>query len=86
MGVVIESASPGSELAEVMEHDMSPENAWRVDLDPAGDVRLATLGQVLTRQAASGLLVEADRRDRPHHTVRFQGHEHPRTGGRKHTA
>jgi putative cardiolipin synthase len=30
MGVVIESSSLGAELAEVMERDMGPEDAWRV--------------------------------------------------------
>jgi putative cardiolipin synthase len=52
MGVVIESASLGAELAEVMERDMGPENAWLVRLNPAGEIRWEALNKVLTRQPA----------------------------------
>lgn len=52
MSVVIESTSLGAELAEVMERDMGPENAWRVRLNPAGDIRWEALDKVLIRQPA----------------------------------
>ena len=52
MGVVIKSTSLGAELAEMMERDMGPENAWRVRLNPAGDIRWEALDKVRTRQPA----------------------------------
>lgn len=52
MGVVIESTSLGAELAAVMERDMGPENAWRVRLNPAGDIRWEALDEVRKRQPA----------------------------------
>jgi putative cardiolipin synthase len=52
MGVVIESPALAAELAQRMEHDMAPENAWRLQLDDAGRVRWAGPDRVLTRQPA----------------------------------
>jgi putative cardiolipin synthase len=52
MGVMIESTSLGADLAEAMEHEMGPENAWRVRLNPAGYIRWEALDKFLTRQPA----------------------------------
>jgi putative cardiolipin synthase len=52
MGAIIESADLANELASVMERDMSPENSWRVELDPEGELRWVSGDQVLTDQPA----------------------------------
>ena len=52
MGVVIESPGLAGDLGQAMEHDMGPENAWRVHLDADGEVRWAALDQELARQPA----------------------------------
>jgi putative cardiolipin synthase len=52
MGVVIESPSLAAELAEAMEHDLSPKNAWRVYLNEDGEVRWVAAGEELSWQPA----------------------------------
>jgi putative cardiolipin synthase len=52
MGVVIESPSLAAELAEAMEHDLSPKNAWRVYLNEDGEVRWVAEGEELSWQPA----------------------------------
>jgi putative cardiolipin synthase len=52
MGVVIESPSLASELAQVMDRDMAPDNAWRLYLDGDDQVRWVAFDQVLERQPA----------------------------------
>jgi putative cardiolipin synthase len=55
MGVVIDSPSLAAELAQVVEVDMAPDNAWRVNLNADGDVRWAALDQEFARQPARSL-------------------------------
>jgi len=54
MGVVVESPDLAEELAAVMNRGMLPENSWRVELDPKGDLRWVSGSEVLTRQPALG--------------------------------
>jgi putative cardiolipin synthase len=54
MGVVIESPDLAEKLAAVMDRGMLPENSWRVELDPKGDLRWVSGSEVLTRQPALG--------------------------------
>ena len=56
MGVVIESPDLAEKLAAVMDRGMLPENSWRVELDPKGDLRWVSGSEVLTRQPALGSL------------------------------
>ena len=55
MGVVIESSTLAAELAQIMECDMSPKNAWRLFQDVEGAIRWRSLDQELTRQPARSL-------------------------------
>ncbi len=54
MGVVVESPELAEKLAAVMDRGMLPENSWRVELDPKGDLRWVSGSEVLTRQPALG--------------------------------
>jgi putative cardiolipin synthase len=55
MGVVIESPGLADDLAESMSVDMSPENAWRLELDGDGRVRWVARDRVLESQPARSL-------------------------------
>lgn len=52
MGVVIDSKTFARRIADLMERDMLPENAWRVSLDEEGRVLWTAEGKPLTRQPA----------------------------------
>lgn len=52
MGVVVESPGLGRIAASAMDEAMKPENSWRVDLDPDGDLRWVSGVQVLRFQPA----------------------------------
>lgn len=52
MGVVVESEGLARALAESMERDMQPDNAWRVTLGPDGGVRWTAGDTVLSTQPA----------------------------------
>jgi putative cardiolipin synthase len=52
MGVVIDSESFARQIADIMERDMLPENAWRVSLDERGGLQWTAEGEPLTRQPA----------------------------------
>ena len=54
MGVVIESRALAGELARIMERDMRPENAWRLQFGADGRLRWVAGGKTLTRQPARG--------------------------------
>jgi putative cardiolipin synthase len=52
MGVVMESPGLGRITAAALDEAMKPENSWRVDLDPDGDLRWVAGAQVLRFQPA----------------------------------
>jgi putative cardiolipin synthase len=54
MGVVVESEGLAQALAQAMERDMQPENAWHVTLGPDGGLRWHSGTEVLTTQPARG--------------------------------
>jgi putative cardiolipin synthase len=54
MGVVVDSPGLAEALAATMERDMGPENSWRVELDPQGELRWVAGDQVLKSQPARG--------------------------------
>jgi len=54
MGVVVDSPGLAEALAATMERDMGPENSWRVELDPQGELRWVAGDQVLDSQPARG--------------------------------
>jgi putative cardiolipin synthase len=56
MGVIVDSPDLARKLADVMARDMSPENSWRVELDPEGDLRWVSGAEVLTSQPARGFM------------------------------
>jgi putative cardiolipin synthase len=56
MGVIVDSPDLAQKLADVMARDMSPENSWRVELDPEGDLRCVSGNEVLTSQPARGFM------------------------------
>jgi putative cardiolipin synthase len=56
MGVIVESHDLARKLARVMERGMSPENSWRVEVDPEGDLRWVSGSQVLTQQPARSFM------------------------------
>ena len=55
MGVVVDSPGLGQALAQSMERDMQPENAWRVTLGPDGSLRWTAGDRVLDSQPARSL-------------------------------
>jgi putative cardiolipin synthase len=54
MGVVIDSEPLARQIADIMEQDMLPKNAWRVSLNEHGSLRWTADGEPLTRQPARG--------------------------------
>lgn len=52
MGVVIDSEAFAGQIADIMERDMQPKNAWRVTLDEKDHLRWTADGEPLTRQPA----------------------------------
>ncbi len=52
MGVVIDSEPFARQIADIMEQDMQPENAWRVTLNENGRLQWTADGEPLTRQPA----------------------------------
>ncbi len=52
MGIVVESPGLARELAKIIEHDMDPENAWRVTLDGDGRILWTADGESTTEQPA----------------------------------
>jgi putative cardiolipin synthase len=52
MGIVVESPSLAEALAETMERDMAPENAWRVGIDGEGRITWIAGDKVVTQQPA----------------------------------
>lgn len=54
MGVVVDSPGLAEALATTMERDMRPENSWRVEVDPNGELRWVSGDEVLTSQPARG--------------------------------
>jgi len=52
MGAVIESPGLAESLARLIERDMQPANAWRVELDAEGDLRWVDDKETVTRQPA----------------------------------
>jgi cardiolipin synthase C len=50
MGLVIECEALGKELGAVIDRDLSPENAWKIAVDPQGQVSW-TAGQEVRREA-----------------------------------
>ena len=52
MGVVIESPPLAAQLADGMDRDMGPDNAWRVSLEPDGSLRWRAGDQILSTQPA----------------------------------
>ena len=55
MGALIQSAAVAEELAQIMERDMQPQNAWRVTADPHGHLSWTDSAQTVTHQPARGL-------------------------------
>jgi putative cardiolipin synthase len=55
MGIVVESEALARELADIMERDMQPENAWHVTRGRHGGLLWTAGGQTLTHQPARGL-------------------------------
>ena len=51
-GIVIESPSLAEELADIMERDMAPENAWRFSIDGEGQITWIAGDEVVTEQPA----------------------------------
>jgi putative cardiolipin synthase len=56
MGIVIESPDLSKKLAGIMERGISPENSWRIEIDPEGDLRWVSGSQILTRQPARSFM------------------------------
>jgi len=52
MGVIVDSPGLAQALAEAMERDMRPENAWRVKLGPDGELRWIAGSETRTTQPA----------------------------------
>ncbi len=52
MGVVIDSEPFARQIADIMERDMQPKNAWHVTLNEQGRLRWTADGEPLTRQPA----------------------------------
>lgn len=52
MGIVVDSPGLGEELAQVMDRDMGPENAWLVSRNNDGRVTWSDGEEVFTRQPA----------------------------------
>jgi len=52
MGAVIESRGLAESLAQLIERDIQPANAWRVELDAEGDLRWVDDKETVTRQPA----------------------------------
>ena len=52
MGAMIESADFGEKLARLIERNLQPENSWKVELDPEGQLRWVAGEQVFTDQPA----------------------------------
>jgi putative cardiolipin synthase len=52
MGIIIESASLGSEMLRLAERDMAPANAWRVKLNEEGKLIWVNNSESVTRQPA----------------------------------
>jgi putative cardiolipin synthase len=52
MGVVIDSAPLARQIADLMQQDMQPANAWHVTLSERGRLRWTADGEALTRQPA----------------------------------
>jgi putative cardiolipin synthase len=56
MGIIVESTDLAEKLAGITERCMFPENSWRVEIDPEGDLRWVSGFQVLTRQPARSFM------------------------------
>ena len=56
MGIVIESPDLSKKLADIMERGIRPENSWRVEIDPEGDLRWVSGSQTLTCQPARSFM------------------------------
>ena len=52
MGIIIESTALGSAMLRLVERDMAPENAWRVELDDEGKLIWVNSSESVTRQPA----------------------------------
>ena len=52
MGVFIESAALGVEMAELVNRDMGPENAWQVKLNKENKLIWVNSEETVTRQPA----------------------------------
>ncbi|NOR68066.1 MAG: hypothetical protein GQ528_11985, partial [Woeseiaceae bacterium] len=52
MGVTIESASLGAEMARLVSRDMGSENAWQVKLNEQGKLIWVNSEETVTRQPA----------------------------------
>jgi len=56
MGIIVESPDLARKLAGVMELGMHPENSWRVEIDPEGDLLWVSGAETLTRQPARSFM------------------------------
>jgi putative cardiolipin synthase len=56
MGIVVESPDLAQKLAGITERGMSPDNSWRVEIDPDGDLLWVSGSRVLTRQPARSFM------------------------------
>jgi len=59
IGVAADSEDLARELAELLERDMAPDNAWRVTMDAEGWLTWSSGAQTVTRQPATGFTQRA---------------------------
>jgi putative cardiolipin synthase len=55
VGAFIDSPGLAGELAEIMERDMGPDNAWRVEIDAKGKLQWINSDEQVSRQPARGV-------------------------------
>lgn len=60
IGVAADNEDLARELAELLERDMTPENAWRVTVDAEGRLRWSSRAGTVTRQPATGFAQRAE--------------------------
>ena len=56
MAIIIESEKLAGEMADLLERDMHPDNAWQVKFDADGDLIWVNSDETVTRQPAQGTM------------------------------
>lgn len=54
MAIIVESEKLAGEMADLLERDMAPENAWQVKFDDDGDLIWVNSDETVTRQPSQG--------------------------------